>query len=284
MHFTFFKSIPVLTKKFFTYKNSKISYHSWGKGKEVLILFHGFGDRAALFDVLETSLGQHYKAFAISFPYHGHTEWKEGFFTKTDIVNFIKIILEKEKASSFSILGYSMGGKITMNMVEVFADQINKVILLAPDGIKTHPLYDIHGLPLWFIRLFKFLLKRPKTFFKLNKVIYKWGFLSKFLYDFTKNHFSTTPQRERFFNVSESIHDFKPDLNKLKMILNQKNIPLEMFLGERDEVILPESGEILKEGLKNCQVTFLPKGHLLVDEDLNKVFNSRIFNSEIKNT
>ncbi|MBX2840213.1 MAG: alpha/beta hydrolase [Flammeovirgaceae bacterium] len=269
---------------FFPYKNSTVSYRQWGKGKEILILFHGFGDKAALFDVMEPSFGNHYKAYAISLPYHGFTEWKEGLFNKEDIESFIRIILEKENASTFTILGYSMGGKITINMVEIFPDQIKKIFLLAPDGIKTHPLYDIHGLPIWFIRFFKYLLKRPKTFFKLNKVIYKCGFLSKFLYDFTKNHFSTPQQRDRFFNVSESIHDFKPDLEKLKILLNQKDIPVEIFLGERDEVILPESGKIFKERLNNCKVTFLPKGHLLVDEDLNMVFNELILNPDIENT
>jgi pimeloyl-ACP methyl ester carboxylesterase len=254
---------------FIAYKNSQIEYRRLaGNTEKIIILFHGFGDKAFLFDPILPVLAKKYDAWAVSFPYHGKTDWKEGKFYKEDLAFLINKIREITGKNRLSLLGYSMGGKIVLNMLQDFAKLTDEVILLAPDGIRTHKLYDIHALPLLFIEFFKFLMKRPKLFFKTAKLFHEKGLLTKFLYDFTKNHFGTPEQRQRFFMVYESLRAFKPDLVTLKKQLIHFNIPIYLFLGERDEVILPATAEALSHDLPNCRVTWLDKGHLLIDEDL----------------
>ncbi|MEM1137405.1 MAG: alpha/beta hydrolase, partial [Bacteroidota bacterium] len=80
------KSIYNIQRGVLPYKNSFIAYHKAGSGKKCLILFHGFGDKAALFAPIFPTLTQAFEVWAISFPYHGETHWKEGIFTKDDIV------------------------------------------------------------------------------------------------------------------------------------------------------------------------------------------------------
>ena len=255
---------------FIPYKNSQIEYRKVGKSKQLLIIFHGFGDKAALFDVILPTLGEKYQAWALSLPYHGKTNWQEGKFYKEDLYFLIDKIRELSGKERFTLMGYSMGGKIVLNMLEKYAPHLDKIILLASDGIKTHKLYDIHALPLIYIQFFKFLMKRPKLFFKTAKYFYKRNILTKFLYDFTKNHFSTPEQRQRFFMIYDSLRAFKPNLSSIKQLLNQYSIPVFLFLGIRDEVILPETAKELSHELNDCQVFWLDKGHLLIDEDLKK--------------
>lgn|GEM_PF-650866 len=255
---------------FITYKDSCIEYRKLGQDKPLIVLFHGFGDKAALFDPILNTLSQKFEVWAISLPYHGHTDWQEGTFSKDDINWLINYLLRHTNKERLSLLGYSMGGKIVLNMLQDFASITDQVILLAPDGIKTHLLYDIHSVPLIYINFFKFLMKRPRLFFKTAKFFYKKRLLTKFLYDFTKNHFSTAEQRQRFFMVSDSIRTFKPNLTLTKTLLKRYQIPVNLFLGVRDEVILPETAKIFSVDLQNCSVKWLDKGHLLVDEDLNE--------------
>ena len=261
---------------FIAYKSSLIEYRKLGQDKPLILLFHGFGDKAALFDPVLKTLSQKFEAWAISLPYHGKTDWQQGTFNKGDIKWLINYLLEHTGKKRLSLLGYSMGGKIVINMLQDFAPFTDQVILLAPDGIKTHLLYDIHSVPLLYIKFFKFLMKRPKLFFRTAKFFYKKRLLTKFLYDFTKNHFSTTEQRQRFFMVSDSIRSFKPDLALTKTLLKKYHIPVNLFLGKRDEVILPETAEIFSQDLPNCSVKWLDKGHLLIDEDLIAPLNEVI--------
>ena len=267
-----------MEKGFLPYKNSLIEYRKSTKKDKLLILFHGFGDKAALFEPIFPALEKEFEVWALSFPYHGETQWEEGLFSKDDIESIIRIILKLSGKDKFSLLGYSMGGKVALNMLVRFPYQLVQLFLLAPDGIKTHRLYDIHNLPIVLIWLFKSLMKRPNLFFKIASMAHQSRLLSKFLFDFTKNHFNTEEQRIRFFMVADSIRTFKPDLEKVKSIINSENIKVTLFLGKRDEVILPEVAEVFSEGLATCEVIWLNRGHLLIDVDLNNRFEE-IFKS-----
>lgn len=266
-----------MIQNFLNYNSSKVEYIKFGEGKKLLVAFHGFGDSASLFKVLQPALSLKYTVYALSFPYHGKTQWNTDLFSKEDILEIIKLILEKENKTNVTLMGYSMGGKVVLNMIPILSEILDKVYLLAPDGIKTHILYDIHNLPNWFIDSVKWLMKKPRLFFKVAKFFHKNGLLSKFLYDFTKNHFSTYEQRQRFFNVSQSLQDsFGPNIKKVKSILNDKNIEVEMYFGVRDQVIPPEAGTIFSRDLKNCHYQTLNKGHLIIDRELNEILTKRI--------
>jgi len=260
-----------MSTQFLELAKGRLAYEKWGNGPDLLIAIHGFGDSALLFNSLSGHLGKAYTCYALTLPYHGPTQWHSRTFTPGDLHGCIAQVLQLENRQQFTLMGYSMGGKISLKLFPHFAAQIKKLILLAPDGIATHKYYDISRLPKWFVKLFKLLLRWPKLFFRLVKLVHAKGILSKFLFDFTNNHFGTPAQRRRFFSVSESILAFQPQVAAVKEMLNKHDTPVEVYLGIRDEVIPPKVGAVLKEGLDDCQVYFLDKGHLLVDEDLGKM-------------
>ncbi len=261
--------------QFIRYKNSQIEVLKFGEGEKLLIAFHGFGDKAKLFSPL-TSLSSVYTVCAVSFPYHGATDWKEGLFSKDDILTIIQLILEKEGKEKFSIMGYSMGGKVALSMIPLVYQQLEKVYLLAPDGILTHPLYDVITIPRKVVKLIKLLMRMPPLFFGLVKFAFKLRILSKFLHDFTFNHFSTKAQRHRFFNVYDSLGDFIPNHTEVHSILNRHGIPAEMVYGVRDEVIPVAGGEKFAAKLTQVQFHVMDKGHLLIDEDLDKLLGESL--------
>lgn len=259
-----------MNTQFIQYKNSQVEVLKFGEGDKVLIAFHGFGDKAKLFSPL-TSLSSLYTVYAVSFPYHGATNWNEGLFSRADILNIIQLILKKEGKEKFSIMGYSMGGKITLSMIPLVYQQLEKVYLLAPDGILTHRLYDVITLPRWIVKITKGVMRVPVLFFSIVRFAFKVKILSKFLHDFTFNHFYTKEQRKRFFNVYDSLSDFIPNHSEVQDILNQNHIPLEMIYGVRDEVIPVSGGRKFAAKVDNVQFHVMDKGHLLVDEDLDEL-------------
>jgi hypothetical protein len=122
---------------------------------------------------------------------------------------------------------------------------------------------------MWFLKLARGVMRFPRLFFGIAKVGFKLGILSQFLYDFTLNHFETHTQRRRFFSISHSIKDFIPNISLIQQLLNQYQIPVELFYGKRDEVILMEGAKLFMLPLNNCALEVLDKGHLMIDEDLN---------------
>lgn len=264
---------------FLSYRHSAVEFLRIGSGPELLIGFHGFGDRADLFSVLSPALSPHFTFYALSLPYHGGTEWNEGLFSRADVEAWVELLCQRHDTRRFSLMGYSMGGKIAMSLLPRFADRLHQLWLLAPDGIRTHHLYDVAALPGWFLAIVNAMLARPKLFFSTVRLAYRAGLLTKFLHDFTFNHFETERQRVRFRNVSRSVPDFTVKPHRVQNILNQHRVPVALFYGVRDEVIPAAGGREFANELKKVRLFELDKGHLLVDEDLSCLLQKLLANS-----
>ncbi|MBD0404808.1 alpha/beta hydrolase [Flammeovirga sp. EKP202] len=254
---------------FLDLEKGKIECLQFGEGNNLLICIHGFGDSVNLFRAIAPAWEKNYTMVAFSLPYHGQTEWEPSYFSSRNIKEVIDAILHKFKKDTFSILGYSMGGKITMYCLQkYYSNKVEKLILCASDGLKTHILYDVSKLPRWYLELTMVLLRFPNTMFKLVGWVHRRGYLSKFLYDFFMNHFQTKEQRRRFFGVATSSRFMSPDLKLIAQQINEHKIPVDMYFGKRDEVILMEGAIQFSELLNNVRFHKLDKGHLLIDEDL----------------
>lgn len=268
-----------VSSNYFHLNQGEIEYITFGTGKELLICIHGFGDRAQLYEVLP-SLGIKYTVYAFSLPFHGDTQWKKKKYSIDDIRNIIDLIREQSGKERFSLMGYSMGGKIVLGNIEHYAHFLDQVYLCASDGIKTHIFFDVSNLPYWFVKTVKILMRAPRIMFKIVDWVYKRGIFTKFLYDFTYNHFKTTKQRRRFFGTSESSRKISPNLEQVQTVLNTFNIPVEMFFGVRDEVIFMSGAKRFAAGIEQCNFYELDKGHLLIDEDLNSLLEEKVLISE----
>lgn len=257
-------------ENYLNYKNSKIHFINFGKGKNLLFVFHGFGEDSSSFEILKHSLGGNYSVIAIDLPLHGKTEWdKKEVFYKNDLMEIIKQFLKIENANEFSLLGYSLGGKMCLAMVEFFPKQIQKIILLAPDGLKENIWYNVAVYPKWGRDLFKYFISNPKWFFRLADFLKILKLLPTSLHKFVYQQMETEEKRQLVFDVWTNIADFSINKKIVKKLLNENDIVLHLFFGKYDKVILPKFGEHFKNGLKNCKMMILEKGHRLIDEELN---------------
>src|SRR5690606_2199861 len=97
------------------YLQSEFSGVTAGSGDELLICFHGFGESASRFTCMEPALGNMFTIVALDMPFHGHTTWSEGRdVEQEDLEALIKKILERFGKQRFSLMGYSMGGRLVM--------------------------------------------------------------------------------------------------------------------------------------------------------------------------
>ncbi len=139
---------------FLTYKNSSVRYLSFGNGDKLLIALHGFADNgAAMFPILESVLGEQYTVYAIDLPYHQETIWKEKYYSKKDMAALIQMILDKANKTRFELMGYSMGGRIALGLLPLFANQLDRLFLLASDGLPEGKIIHAHIMPLWFRKM-----------------------------------------------------------------------------------------------------------------------------------
>ncbi len=251
-------------RHFFQIDSEKLEYLVFGEGRPLLAL-HGFADDAELFLGLKG-----YRVFAVSLPHHGKSNWKSD-FNLSHLQRFIDSVLGNR---SFSLLGFSMGGKIAICLATAMPERIDRLILLAPDGVATHRLYDSIFLGRYFKDLVvKVVEKRPRQVLALGAWARRRGLISKFVYDFGHNHLNSPLKRRRLFLTWKFLENFKPDLDAFAAQMNSQKTPVLLFLGKRDQIIKPETADFFVKNIPHTQILWLDKGHLLVDAALEELPN-----------
>lgn len=251
------------------YNGSTIHYLRYGRGDKVLLAMHGYGDHANLFSILKRSLEAHYTIYAIDLPWHGRTQWQADGFTPQDIVAIIDILLQKAKVNQFSLMGFSMGGRLVLSVLPHFSQQIERLFLVAPEGLSKRRLYGIDLLPKWFRNWVKGLFKSPEWFFRLLRFVRRIGLIREFEYEFMFRHFHRNDRRKRLLDTWVSLADFKLNKSIILAEINNHSIPTFLYFGNKDRIVPPKSGVQFAKNNNNIKLTILKSTHKLINSQLN---------------
>ncbi len=254
--------------------SSKIHCIKAGRGKELLLAFHGYGERCSMFLPVANKLPERYTLYAIDLPIHGESEWKGKKIKGEIFVDIVQQILKKEKANRCSLMGFSLGGRIALYLTEKIPYLIHNIYLIAPDGIVTSSIYrNVQRVPDICKRVsFKLLVNKYSL--KLAKRLHKRGWLNHHNYRFTEVHFATAKKRRRLLIYWMALDGFDPNWKKTQKLIKEHQIKMKIFLGTHDEVIPSSAGRILTEGLDNAEIVFLNSNHRM----MNRVFFKRVEN------
>lgn len=263
---------------FLKYKKSAVHFKRFGAGQSLLIALHGFADEASMFSVLQNSLGEKYTVYCLDLPYHGLTKWRGEAFDQKDIIAVVKIILEKESKQRFDLMGFSMGGRIVQKILFDCIENVDKVYLIAPDGLDTKWMFKVNLIPGFLKSFLKWILQKPNWFIKLIRQLYHWKLISRFIYNFVYYHLHTEKKSARLFNTWRALDHFRIQPRKVKKLLQEYNLPVALYLGNRDEVVPLASAKLLSEDMPNVKVYVLDEGHLLVNDQLDQLLAQQLRN------
>lgn len=257
------------------YKNSRISYYQFGSGSKTAICFHGFGEDGTLYSFLEKYAGDQYTFYSIDLPFHGKTEWNEGMtLTHKDLQQIIAEILrlnnQKQKTLNLklSLLGFSLGGRIALSFYQAQPEIVEKIILLAPDGLKLNPWYWLATQTWIGNKLFSISMKYPGFFFSILKAMNKMGFVNASVFKFVNYYIGNKAARQILYERWTGLRKIKPDLPRIKHFIRQYKTPTRLVYGKHDRIILPVRGELFQKGIEEfCVLTVIASGHQVVHEN-----------------
>lgn len=242
-----------------------------------MICLHGFGESALHFMPLAKYMGGRFTIVGIDMPFHGQTTWEEKRpFTGADLQALIGMILAQQRQERFTLLGYSMGGRLALCMVTAMAPQLQNIVLLAPDGIKNNPWHMFVTRTRLGNWLFKYVTYKPQLFFRLLSFVRKLGTLNESVYKFAFYSMDKLDKRLLVYNVWTCMRRMLPDLKKCKKLLAEYNIPTLLIYGKYDRIIPAVVGQRLVDGSIRGEIVLLDKGHQLISEELGRAILSKI--------
>lgn len=255
---------------FLSYKSSKVHYNKTGNGKRVLLCFHGYGESCTSFDFIEKYIIADFTLIAIDFPFHGETVWNEGLlFAPADLLNIIEKIIQTTSLINPKIylVGFSMGGRVALNLFQINPAQIEKVILIAPDGLHVNFWYWFATQNYFGNKLFHFTVQNPAWFFLMLTISNKIRLINQSIFKFANYYLHDKQVRTDLYNRWITMRKFKPDIKKLKKNVLTNNIQMRLLYGEFDRVIrYTNAKKFMREIESHCTLSIIDSGHQLLQE------------------
>lgn len=252
------------------YRSSQVHYCWFGAGSKILLCFHGYGESEASFHFLETYIPRDYTLIAIDLPFHGKTQWQEGLtFSVADLLAIVDALRTKhgQDTSRFTVLGYSMGGRIALQLLQAIPEQIEKVLLLAPDGLKINFWYWLATQTYIGNRLFGFTMKHPGWFFALLQAGNQLQLINQSVLKFTRYYIHDTQVRTLLYERWTGMRAIKPNLALVKKLIRAHQLPVYLLYGRYDRIIRHERGEKFRAGIESfCTLQIIQTGHQVLQE------------------
>lgn len=256
------------------YRNSTIGYLRFGSGPKTAACFHGYGEDAASFSFLAKYAGNQYTFYSIDLPFHGKTEWKEGFtFAPADLVLILEEILNLDpqqpgtRNQKLSLIGFSLGGRIALSLYQVMPERIEKLVMLAPDGLKMNFWYRLSTQTWLGNKFFAFTLKHPGWFFGFLKILNKLKLVNASIFKFVNYYIGDKEVRRLLYARWTTLRKLKPRLKKIKSLINNNNTSVRLVYGMHDRIILSSVGEKFRKGIEDhCTLTIIHSGHQVLHE------------------
>ena len=244
-----------------------LHYLKWGSGHRLLIAFHGYANTAAIFKPFIPYLSGLYTILSIDLPHHGDSTWNNQLPILTaDFVQLVRKAMADLQVHKVSLLGYSMGGRVCLAIVEAMPASIDRVALLASDGL-TSDFY-----PWFFTRtrigeaLFTHMLHKPEVYLKLIEWLRRFGIIDESRYKFVMNYIKTPAGRQLLGNVWPVMSHVDPDRAILREAIKKHQVRMGLFMGKYDRIMPPSKAERFKRGLDSVALFILDKGHRVFDE------------------
>jgi len=253
---------------FITHNQSIIHYRYGGSGPTPLICFHGYGETSLHFDFLEKKLGGRFSIIAIDLPFHGQTVWNEKYVLPGALADITQRILEQLHlgGEQLHLLGFSLGGRLALCVLQELPQKVSKLVLLAPDGLKVNFWYWLATQSAVGNALFKFTMKRPGWFLGMLRAGNRLRLINQSIFKFVQYYIHDEKVRKDLYQRWTGLSKCTPDAVALKNILSKGGIQIRLLYGKYDRIITQQTGKKTLNSLPGCTIEVLDCGHQVLHE------------------
>jgi pimeloyl-ACP methyl ester carboxylesterase len=247
-----------------TMGESRLRYYRWGHGPKIIVALHGFGERGSSFAGWGALLPEGFTLYAPDLPFHGDSTWSEN---EPFTVHHLRDLIDHmtEGAVSFILCGFSMGGRLSLSLCEQYPGLIEKIVLLAPDGLKVNFWYWLSTQTRIGNRLFRSTMDHPGWFIGGVRLLGKYHLVNSGIVKYVERYLQERSNRIALYQIWTCMRTFRPDLKIIGRIIVRQKCPTQLIFGHYDRIIQPSQGHRLQKYAGGfCTIRELPTGHQLL--------------------
>jgi pimeloyl-ACP methyl ester carboxylesterase len=270
--------------KLFAFRDLSLEYLRVGSGSRIIIAFHGFGRKPEDFLIFKPLLNAGQSLVSVHLFRHGRSRFPDDRIPDqplgtAEFAECMAALIDSLGAGKVDLLGYSLGGKVALCLIEQIPERIREVLLFAPDGLKINPLYKWTSNTRSGRALYRQVLHKPNLFFKSADLARWSGILSEKIHRFVLHHMDTYEKRKLVYDVWLIYRNFEPNQGKIREMCDTHNILINLVFGKFDRIIPPGNGQRLLAHWRPEALHVVEKGHLLLSGDVASEIKSLWFGS-----
>ncbi len=253
------------------------SYLDSEKGDEVWLGFHGFGQGAEVVNHFLKTLRPDARILSFDLPLHGETFVEKGFIKPGELAELLGKALIETDVKSCNLFGFSLGGKVVLKMVELAPGKIDRVVLIAPDGLKVNPFYGFATNTVIGRLLFKLIIRFPQPFLGTSWILAKSRLMNPKIHDFVTSQMGNKEKRQKVYDTWQIFKKTVPNLDDVRKKIWRYRMKLTLVFGINDRVIHPKLAKKLSgDNCKSASVIMLNAGHHLLTKKHAEVLKDQI--------
>lgn len=249
----------------------KLHFQKIGNGQKILLAFHGIGQDFLCFKTFAETFADTYTTYCFDLPFHGKSQFPANeVTTKNAWKDFLSNFLEENQISNFSIIGFSMGGRFALATLEAFSTQIDKLILIAPDGISEHPLYQMATRFKLSRLIFKTLIFHHQYFLLVATLLAKLRLVPQKAIRFALKMLDSTEKQQQVYYSWLGFRELNFKMSYIAKLILQEKIEVFIFVGKYDAILPPKQILPLSKKLSDVRLVILETGHTkLVEKSIS---------------
>ncbi|MEM7656330.1 MAG: alpha/beta hydrolase [Bacteroidota bacterium] len=231
-----------------------------GEGPNLLLCLHGFRQNQDAFDRVWTKLPDGWQVLVLNLPPFGESKlsgqgeavWRA--WAETLRTHF--------PDKTWHLMGYSMGGKLALLLQQWQLFPLKSVCLIAPDGIRSHPIQE------WamYSRLGKWVfaqsLRMPRLIRWTVKQLYRMRLLDRFLYRMMDANYRTEANRQQLKRATELYSQER--LNLSRLFAQTQELPVLLIFGKQDPLFPRKAAQSFVDALPEGKLLLTDTGHELL--------------------
>lgn len=238
-----------------------------------LVLIHGFLSSSFSFRKLVPHLTKDYNVISVDLPPFGQSGKTNRYtYSFRNFADSLVQLLEGKGIKHFSIIAHSMGGQVSLQLINAYPDLVERAVLLAGSGYE--PSFPKKMKMLSYLPFFSFgvkgYLQRSGIEKNLRNVVHDQTMIDDemrqgYLDPFMKSH-------DIFRALGRMLRDKEGDLSSEE--LHSIHTPCLLVWGRYDKVVPLDIGKRLHEDLPNSKLIVMENtGHLLPEEKPEEVYH-----------
>ncbi len=116
-----------LTAKTAKLDGRKIFYETVGKGKQAVVMIHGWTCDHTFWSAQRATFSSKYRIVEIDLPGHGQSEPAPD-YTMERMARAVNAVMRRERIPKATLMGHSMGGAVMLAFLRQFPDQVKSIV------------------------------------------------------------------------------------------------------------------------------------------------------------